>query len=48
MEEWEDEHYVCDNCGYDGIGKFYSIKMRGWKPICICEECMKDLEVENE
>lgn len=46
--EWEDKVYVCDNCGEDGRGKFYNIMMRGWKPLTICEECIKDMEVENE
>lgn len=46
--EWIDEHYTCDNCGEDGRGKYYMIRMRGWKPMCICEECMEEMGVENE
>lgn len=48
MEEWMDETYRCDNCGEDGAGKYYDIQMRGWKPLCLCENCIKDMEVENE
>ena len=48
MEEWEDQIYVCDSCGYDGTGKYYDIRMQGWKPMIICEECLKMWEVENE
>lgn len=47
-EEWEDDRYTCDSCGYDGKGKFYPINIRGWKPITICKECLEMLEVENE
>lgn len=46
--EWADKIYVCDNCGEDGAGKYYDIQMRGWKPLCLCEDCIKDMEVENE
>lgn len=46
--EWADEQYRCDNCGYDGPGWFYNIKMRGWKPLCLCEECAEDMKRENE
>ena len=48
MEEWQDEVYVCENCGYDGSGKFYNIMMRGWPPIRICEKCMEEAAVYNE
>ena len=48
MEEWEDTIYTCDSCGYDGSGKYYSIQIRGWKPLILCEECVRMCEVENE
>ena len=48
MEEWEDTIYVCDSCGEDRCGKYYNIVIRGWKPLILCEECLKEMEVENE
>lgn len=49
MEEWENAKYTCDSCGEDGVGvKFYNIVIRGWKPLCLCKECIEDMEVENE
>lgn len=47
-EEWVDQKYQCDNCEYDGPGKFYYINMCGWKPMCICDDCIDRLAVWNE
>lgn len=48
MEEWMDAKYTCDSCGEDGTGKYYNIVIRGWRPLCLREDCIKDCEVENE
>lgn len=48
MEEWEDTLYTCDSCGENRSGKYYNIVIRGWKPLILCEECMRMCEVENE
>ena len=48
MLEWEDERYVCDNCGESGPGWYYNIQMRGWKPLCLCEECADSMKTEQE
>ena len=40
--------YRCDNCGENGYGEYYNIEMRGWRPLCLCEECIKDMKVWNE
>lgn len=48
MPEWVDEKYVCDNCGASGPGWYYNIRMRGWKPLCLCEECADSMKTEQE
>lgn len=48
MLEWENERYVCDNCGASGPGWYYNIQMRGWKPLCLCEECADSMKTEQE
>ena len=48
MEEWEDTIYACDSCGENRRGKYYDIKIKGWKPLILCKECLEDMEVENE
>lgn len=48
MDEWRDEKYRCDNCGEEGRGEYYDIRMRGWKPMCLCEDCIKGMKVYNE
>ena len=50
MEEWQDERYSCDNCGYNGPGEYINfVPIRGHlSPVCLCEECYKDMRVWNE
>lgn len=47
-DEWHDEKFVCDNCGNDEPGAYYVIKMYGWAPMCICEDCANDMVRYNE
>ena len=47
-EEWADTKYVCDGCWYDGPGKFVYIRLKKWPYICLCEDCIKEMQVENE
>ena len=48
MEEYDCTIYTCDSCGEDGPGRYYNIQIRGWKPLILCEECLRMCEVENE
>ena len=45
--DWQ-VRYRCDNCGENRYGTYYYIEMRGWRPLCLCEDCMKDCRVWNE
>lgn len=47
-DDYQDTRYTCDNCGEDRYGEYYYIAMRGWKPMCLCEDCIKEMRVWNE
>ena len=43
--------YRCDCCGEDQGEWFYDfsrLRIRGLKPICICERCAEEMKVSNE